>query len=69
MGGRFARKQKALREDRAFAGRGEKGGLFVLLYVEGMIADMVFVVAQMRYNEGVIRFTLWPARPGAISLD
>jgi hypothetical protein len=40
-----------------FAGRGEKGGLLVLLIDDGMIAPMALTGAQARYNRIVVYFT------------
>jgi hypothetical protein len=45
-----------------FAGRGEKGGLFVLLDDDVMIAGMTGVVAQAGYKPGVIYFTVCQQR-------
>ena len=41
-----------------FAGRGEKGGLLVLLNDEAMIAAMTLAVAQIRYSRSVNYFTV-----------
>ena len=41
-----------------FAGRGEKGGLFVLMNDNDMIAGMVSSVAQLNYTRTVIHLTL-----------
>jgi hypothetical protein len=49
--------KKLCGEAELFAGRGEKGGLLVLLIDNGMIASMILKGAQARYNHDVIYFT------------
>jgi hypothetical protein len=61
--------KKLCGEAELLAGRGEKGGLLVLLIDDGMIARMALARAQLRYNRVVICFTFCLVKGEANRLD